>query len=61
MIEHETIEIFSSLWYKTNIISTLTIVLIIFVCSKFQDKETQQKIDNGDLPTLYNIYGNYLY
>lgn len=44
MIEHETIEIFSSLWYKTNIISILVIVLVIFLCSKFQDKETQKKI-----------------
>ena len=44
MIEHETIEIFSSLWYKTNIISILVIVLIIFLCSKFQDKEIQKKI-----------------
>ena len=44
MIEHETIEIFSSLWYKTNVVSLLVIVLVVFLCSKFQDKETQKKI-----------------
>ena len=44
MIEHETIEIFSSLWYKTNIISTFVIVLIIFLCSTFHNQDTQIKI-----------------
>ena len=44
MIEHETIEIFSSLWYKTNIISAFVIVLIIFLCSKFHNQDTQKKI-----------------